>query len=124
LTDRGVGAVGAGFALLAAGQAEFLEQDIAELLGRPDIEMLPTARKIACSISAMRRSKPRDRSARAARSTLIPSRSIAATTETSGRSFVSCNDKSDILSNGYSSVSSQNQRPRSIQPGRSFPPTG
>jgi hypothetical protein len=55
----------------------------------PILKSLPTARKIASSISAMRRSKSRDRSARASRSTLIPSRSIAATAGTSGRSMVS-----------------------------------
>jgi len=50
---------------------------------------LPTARKIVCSISAMRRVKSCDSSARAARSTLMPWHSIAATTGTSGRSIVS-----------------------------------
>ena len=40
LEDRGVGAVGAGLALLAAGQPEFLEQYVAELLGRADVEVV------------------------------------------------------------------------------------
>ena len=38
--DRGVGAVGAGLALLAAGQAELFEQHVAELLGRADVELV------------------------------------------------------------------------------------
>src|SRR6266478_3205595 len=89
LEDRGIGAIGAGLALFAAGKPKLLEQHVAQLLGRADIEVIPTARKIDCSVSAMRRAKSRDSSARAMGSTLIPSRSIAATTGTSGRSIVS-----------------------------------
>jgi hypothetical protein len=38
--DRGVGAVGPGLALLAAGQPQLLEQHVAELLGRADVELV------------------------------------------------------------------------------------
>ena len=41
LQDRGVGAVGAGLPLLAAGQLQLLEQHVAQLLGRADIEFVP-----------------------------------------------------------------------------------
>ena len=37
----GTGGPGPGLALLAAGQAHFLEQDFAQLLGAADIELMP-----------------------------------------------------------------------------------
>ncbi len=38
--DRGIGAVGAGLTLLAARQAQLFEQHVAQLLGRPDVEIV------------------------------------------------------------------------------------
>ena len=38
--DRGIGAVGAGLALLAAGQLQLFEQHVAQLLGRADVELV------------------------------------------------------------------------------------
>ena len=38
--DRGVGAVGAGLALAAARQVELVEQNLAQLLGRADVEVV------------------------------------------------------------------------------------
>ena len=43
--DRGVGAVGPGLALFAAGEAELFEQHVAQLLGRADIEGVADRRK-------------------------------------------------------------------------------
>ena len=40
LKDRGVGAIGPGFAFLAPGQPELFEQHIAQLLGRADVEFV------------------------------------------------------------------------------------
>ena len=85
-----IGAPGAGRSFAPARQAHPAEQDIAQLLGRADIEVLAGERvdfrlDLAGSFARTRRKA----CASTARSTRMPSRSIAASTATSGRSSVS-----------------------------------
>ena len=84
------GRPGAGRGLLAARQAHLAEQDVAELLGRAEIER---ARRRACVISASSRAMPGanspERRDSMSRSMATPRRSIRASTATSGRSSVS-----------------------------------
>jgi len=68
---------------------QFFEQHIAQLLWRADVELVPDIAPDRLLEIGDAARKSRDNSASAARSTLMPASSIAATAGTSGRSIVS-----------------------------------
>ena len=90
LQDADVGRPRAGLVALAARQVLLVEQDLAQLLGRADIER--AGRRSCgsrCSSSSIRFSNSADRVRRRGASTLMPAVSMPSSTGISGRSIVS-----------------------------------